>query len=142
MHKNKKRKTSVVWDHFKKIQVNKGVWKNQYIHCKKYAITNSKATSHLKHHLEQSFLIYKIILAKQKRLNLQPSNSKVSPDIDGPILVTLEAKYDHERQREATAHWIMMHKHAFSVVKELGFVLMIKRNNLEYEKNWMEDLKK
>jgi hypothetical protein len=44
------------------------------------------------------------------------------------------AKYDHERQREATAHWVMMHEHAFSIVEEKAFVFMMKCSNILYEK--------
>jgi hypothetical protein len=44
------------------------------------------------------------------------------------------AKYDHERQREATAHWVMMHEHPFSIVEEKAFVFMMKCSNILYEK--------
>ncbi|XP_057760243.1 zinc finger BED domain-containing protein RICESLEEPER 2-like [Arachis stenosperma] len=50
------------------------------------------------------------------------------------MLVTPSGKYDHARQREATAHWLMMHEYSFSIVEEFGFSLMMKCNNTAYEK--------
>lgn len=39
-----------------------------------------------------------------KKLNFQPTKSIIDEKLLGPLLMNPWAKYDHERQREATAH--------------------------------------
>jgi hypothetical protein len=63
-------------------------------------------------------LVYKKLVAQQKKLNLQPSKSMVDEKLSGPLLMNPSGKYDHERQREATAHWVMMHEHPFNIVED------------------------
>ncbi|XP_072076617.1 zinc finger BED domain-containing protein RICESLEEPER 2-like [Arachis hypogaea] len=143
IHKNKRKKTSFVWQHFKEVKLSNGVVKNQCVHCKrKYAITDSKATSQLNRHLKNNCPSYrKMVLAKQKKLNFPQSDSAEHPNVISPMLVTPGGKYDHARQREATAHWLMMHEHSFSIVEEFGFSLMMKCNNTAYEKIGRKTLK-
>ncbi|KAI5409138.1 hypothetical protein KIW84_054806 [Lathyrus oleraceus] len=76
-----------------------------------------------------------------KKLNFQPAKSKIDEKLSGPLLMNSGGKYDHERQREATAHWIMMHEHAFSIVEEEGFHFMMKCSNISYEKISRKTLK-
>ncbi|XP_058725562.1 zinc finger BED domain-containing protein RICESLEEPER 2-like [Vicia villosa] len=65
----------------------------------------------------------------------------IDEKLSGPLLMNAGAKYDHERQREAIAHWIMMHEHAFSIVEEEGFLFMMKCSNISYEKISRKTLK-
>lgn len=65
----------------------------------------------------------------------------IDEKLSGPLLMNPGGKYDHERQREATAHWIMMHEHAFSIVEEEGFLFMMKCSNISYEKISRKTLK-
>ncbi|XP_015950046.1 zinc finger BED domain-containing protein DAYSLEEPER-like [Arachis duranensis] len=143
IHNNKRKKTSFVWQHFKEVKLSNGIVKNQCVHCKrKYAVTDSKATSQLNRHLKNNCPSYrKMMLAKQKKLNFPQSNSAEHPNVIGPMLVTPGGKYDHARQREATSHWLMMHEHSFSIVEEFGFLLMMECNNTAYEKIGRKTLK-
>ncbi|KAI5398801.1 hypothetical protein KIW84_064254 [Lathyrus oleraceus] len=77
----------------------------------------------------------------KKKLNFQPAKSKIDEKLSGPLLMNSGGKYDHERQREATAHWIMMHEHAFNIVEEEGFHFMMKCSNISYEKISRKTLK-
>ncbi|XP_050888662.1 zinc finger BED domain-containing protein RICESLEEPER 2-like [Lathyrus oleraceus] len=76
-----------------------------------------------------------------KKLNFRPAKSKIDEKLFGPLLMNSGGKYDHERQREATTHWIMMHEHAFSIVEEEGFHFMMKCSNISYEKISRKTLK-
>ncbi|XP_050914651.1 zinc finger BED domain-containing protein RICESLEEPER 2 [Lathyrus oleraceus] len=141
IQKSKRKKTSLVWDHFKKVELKNGK-KWQCIHCKNnYSVVASGLTSHLMRHLKQTCHVYKKLVAQQKKLNFQPAKSKIDEKLSGPLLMNSGGKYDHERQREATAHWIMMHEHAFSIVEEEGFHFMMKCSNISYEKISRKTLK-
>lgn len=141
IQKSKRKKTSLVWDHFKKVELKNGK-KWQCIHCKNnYSVVASGSTSHLMRHLKQTCHVYKKLVAQQKKLNFQPAKSKIDEKLSGPLLMNSGGKYDHERQREATAHWIMMHEHAFSIVEEEGFHFMMKCSNISYEKISRKTLK-
>ncbi|XP_050907573.1 zinc finger BED domain-containing protein RICESLEEPER 2-like [Lathyrus oleraceus] len=114
----------------------------QCIHSKNnYSVVASGSTSHLMRHLKQTCHVYKKLVAQQKKLNFQPAKSKIDEKLSGPLLMNSGGKYDHERQREATAHWIMMHEHAFSIVEEEGFHFMMKCSNISYEKISQKTLK-
>ncbi|KAK6146487.1 hypothetical protein DH2020_020356 [Rehmannia glutinosa] len=65
---------------------------------------------------------------KQKTLHFQPAKSKfeINPLSDG--------KYDHKKQREAIAHWILMHEKPFSVMEDYGFTFMFKISLPQFEK--------
>ncbi|GJT01343.1 retrovirus-related pol polyprotein from transposon TNT 1-94 [Tanacetum coccineum] len=52
------------------------------------------------------------------------SEPKLAPTI-------VNRKYDHIRMRESIAHWILMHEHSFSIVKEAGFDFMMKEWDIE-----------
>ncbi|MED6186781.1 hypothetical protein PIB30_070073 [Stylosanthes scabra] len=97
IQKNKRKKTSFVWQHFKEVKLSTSIVKNQCVHCKrKYAITGSKATSQLSRHLKNNCPGYrKIMLAKQKRLNFPQDNAAEHPSVIGPLLVTPGGKYNH-----------------------------------------------
>ncbi|XP_024626091.1 zinc finger BED domain-containing protein RICESLEEPER 2-like [Medicago truncatula] len=114
----------------------------QCLHCKRtYVVVASGSTSHLKRHLREVCLIYKKLAAQQQKLNLKPTQSMIDEKLSGPLLMNLSAKYDHERQREAIAHWVMMHEHPFSIVEEEGFLFMMKCSNFSYEEISRKTLK-
>ncbi|XP_050918766.1 zinc finger BED domain-containing protein RICESLEEPER 2-like [Lathyrus oleraceus] len=141
IQKSKRKKTSLVWDHFKKVELKNGK-KWQCIHCKNnYSVVASGSTSHLMRHLKQTCHVYKKLVAQQQKLNFQPAKSKIDEKLSGPLLMNSRGKYDHERQRETTAHWIMMHENAFSIVGEEGFHFIMKCSNISYEKISRKTLK-
>ncbi|KAK2421451.1 zinc finger BED domain-containing protein RICESLEEPER [Trifolium repens] len=73
IQKAKRKKTSLVWEHFKEVELKNGTKKWQCLHCKRnYAIVSSGSTSHLKRHLNEVCHLYKKLVAQQKKLNLQP----------------------------------------------------------------------
>nr|GMD79718.1 zinc finger BED domain-containing protein RICESLEEPER 2-like [Ipomoea batatas] len=45
-----------------------------------------------------------------------------------------DGKYDHTKQREAIAHWILMHEQPLNVVENYGFTFMFKVNLPQFEK--------
>nr|GMD88120.1 zinc finger BED domain-containing protein RICESLEEPER 2-like [Ipomoea batatas] len=59
---------------------------------------------------------------QQTKLNFMPSDG-VSSSI--PLLHL--GKFDMELMRESAANWIMMLKHPFTILEEVGFNLMMKR---------------
>ncbi|KAI5389394.1 hypothetical protein KIW84_074878 [Lathyrus oleraceus] len=92
-------------------------------------------------HLKEMCHVSKKLVAQQQKLNFPPTKSMIDEKLYGPLLMNSGAKYDHERQREATTHWIMMHERAFSIVEEYGFLFMMKCSNISYEKISWKTLK-
>lgn len=125
--RKKRKKTSKVWGDVNKVTIN-GVLKAECKYCKKcYVINKDVTTRHIKRHLD-SCPRNIAALRGQTRLNLQPKQSEV----EAPVLYS--GKYDHARQREAVAHWILTTQKPFSVVDDPAFTFMFKVNHPEYER--------
>ncbi|XP_057803483.1 zinc finger BED domain-containing protein RICESLEEPER 2-like [Salvia miltiorrhiza] len=105
-----------------------GTTKLQCIHCKTFlAKTPTGTTSHLWNHLKRC-LQKKLHLKKQKTLQFQPVKSKfeMNPLSDG--------RYDHMKQREAVAHWILMGEQPFNAVENDGYTFIMSMNQPQFEK--------
>nr|GMC95548.1 zinc finger BED domain-containing protein RICESLEEPER 2-like [Ipomoea batatas] len=63
---------------------------------------------------------------RKKRKRNAKSKFETPPLSDG--------KYDHMKQREAIAHWILMHEQPLNVVENYGFTFMFKVNLPQFEK--------
>nr|XP_019701905.1 zinc finger BED domain-containing protein RICESLEEPER 2-like [Elaeis guineensis] len=77
----------------------------------------------------------KLYLTQQKRqttLPFQPSGT-CSGIVTHPYIIS-GAKYEQEKMRELIATIVLMHEHPFSIVKEDGFIFMLKYSNLEFER--------
>ena len=61
-------------------------------------------------------------------LNFKPAQCKIE------LPMVTSGKYDHAKQREAVAHWILMNEKPFSVVEEAGYNFQMKINNPMFEK--------
>lgn len=101
--------------------------KNMKTKCKHWhqVLSASGTTSHLKRHLE-SCLKKKLNQRQQNMLNFLPSNLNAG-DPSFKFVSALHDGNDMIVMREGIAHWILMHEHAFSIVEEEGFNLMLKR---------------
>ncbi|XP_038716439.1 uncharacterized protein LOC120009801 [Tripterygium wilfordii] len=119
--KKKRKKTSLVWKEFETVVMSDKTNKAECVHCKaKLSILQSRVTSHLTRHLN-SCLSRKLAQKKQKTLQLQPVDSQV----ESPFFSSGTGKYDEGKQREAIAHWILMHEKPFSIIAEEGFNFMM-----------------
>ena len=108
------------------MKLKNGTKKWQCLHCKRnYVVVASGSPSHLKRHLREVCHVYKKLATQQQKLNLKPAKSMINEKLSIPLLMNPSSKYDHERQREATSHWVMMHEHPFSIIEEEVFLIMI-----------------
>ncbi|XP_057775002.1 zinc finger BED domain-containing protein RICESLEEPER 2-like [Salvia miltiorrhiza] len=126
--KKKRKKCSKAYDDFIELTADDGTTKFQCIHCKTFlAKTSTGTTSHLWNHLKRC-LQKKLHLKKQKTLQFQPVKSKfeMNPLSDG--------RYDHMKQREAVAHWILMGEQPFNAVESDGFHFMMSINQPRFQK--------
>lgn len=105
-----------------------GTTKFKCIHCKTLLSKSATGTTtHLWNHLKRC-LQKKLHNEKQKTLQFQPVKSKfeMKPLSDG--------RYDHMKQREVVAHWILMNEQPFNVVENYGFTFMLSINQPQFEK--------
>lgn len=126
--RKKRKKVSKVHQDFEDVILTGGVKKSKCIHCGKLLCTNSSSTtSHLKNHLARC-LQSQVHQKNQQTLQLQPKTStfEMKPLCDG--------KYDHMKQREAIAHWILTTEQPLNVVESPFFTFMFKINQPQYEK--------
>nr|GMC71496.1 zinc finger BED domain-containing protein RICESLEEPER 2-like [Ipomoea batatas] len=85
--------------------------------------------SNFKGSKERGYLRLTLIFVKLlQRMEFQNAKSK----FETPHLS--DGKYDHMKQREAIAHWILMHEQPLNVVENYGFTFMFKVNLPQFEK--------
>ncbi|KAH7663375.1 Tam3-transposase (Ac family) protein [Dioscorea alata] len=102
---------SVVWNHFKKIQVN-GEDKAQCNYCKKLLGGKSKnGTRHLHLHMESCI---------QRKISLRGQKLITSKMVKGKQEMTTTI-YDPEFAKKELAQAIIMHEYPLSIVDHLGF---------------------
>lgn len=126
--KKKRKKNSRAHKDFVATTSANGIPKFQCLHCKAFLCRPlSGTTSHLLNHLNRC-LQKKLDTEKQNTLQFAPAKSKfeMNPLSDG--------RYDHSKQREAIAHWILMHEQPFNAVENYGFSFMFKVNLPQFEK--------
>lgn len=123
--KKNRKKRSKVWDEFTTIKLPQGM-KGECIHCKRRLKVNG-TTTQFKRHLE-ACPRRSLVPKGQTKLNLPPKKSEVEASI------VYSGKYDHAKQREAIAHWILATQQPFNVVEDPTFTFMFKVNNPEFEK--------
>ncbi|XP_019197729.1 PREDICTED: zinc finger BED domain-containing protein RICESLEEPER 1-like [Ipomoea nil] len=125
--KKRKRVSKVHFD-FTEVTAKDGSIKLQCIHCKTLLSKSaSSTTTHLWNHLNRCTQ-KKLQTKNQKTLQFQNAKSK----FETPPLS--DGKYDHTKQREAIAHWILMHEQPLSAVENFGFTFMMNVNLPQYEK--------
>nr|GMC75106.1 zinc finger BED domain-containing protein RICESLEEPER 2-like [Ipomoea batatas] len=126
--RKKRKRVSKAHADFSEVTSNDGSIKLQCIHCKTLLSKSSSATtSHLWNHLSRC-IQKKLHSKNQKTLQFQNAKSK----FETPPLS--DGKYDHMKQREAIAHWILMHEQPLNVVENYGFTFMFKVNLPQFEK--------
>ncbi|KMS96954.1 hypothetical protein BVRB_7g179970 [Beta vulgaris subsp. vulgaris] len=119
--KRKRAKVSEVWKDMEPVKN----MKTKCMHCHQ-VLSASGTTTHLKRHLE-SCLKKKMNQRQQNMLNFLPSNLNGGDPSFKFVSALHDGKFDMMVMREGIAHWILMHEHAFSIVEEEGFNLMLKR---------------
>ncbi|XP_071916092.1 zinc finger BED domain-containing protein RICESLEEPER 4-like [Coffea arabica] len=130
-HIPKRSKTSQVWDDFEEIEEN-GTFYATCVHCrKKLSRGKSKQTSSmLRHRISCSARkVHLRMVAQQTKLNFQPAD-----EIFSTLLALHTGKFDMEAMREATAHWVLMHEHPFTILEEESFNIMMRRGMPEWQK--------
>nr|GMC66530.1 zinc finger BED domain-containing protein RICESLEEPER 2-like [Ipomoea batatas] len=126
--RKKRKRVSKAHADFSEVTSKDGSIKLQCIHCKTLLSKSSSATtSHLWNHLSRC-IQKKLQTKNQKTLQFQNAKSK----FETPPLS--DGKYDHMKQREAIAHWILMHEQPLNVVENYGFTFMFKVNLPQFEK--------
>ncbi|XP_028108647.1 zinc finger BED domain-containing protein RICESLEEPER 3-like [Camellia sinensis] len=106
-----KRKSSVVWEHFKKQQVN-GVWKAICNYCNKHLGGDSKnGTRHLHDH-HKSCTRKKVMDMRQKVLT--NNFNREIPKMNSYI-------FDQDFARKELSHAIILHEYPLSIVDHVGF---------------------
>nr|GMC64573.1 zinc finger BED domain-containing protein RICESLEEPER 2-like [Ipomoea batatas] len=126
--RKKRKRVSKAHADFSEVASKDGSIMLQCIHCKTLLSKSSSATtSHLWNHLSRC-IQKKLQTKNQKTLQFQNAKSK----FETPPLS--DGKYDHMKQREAIAHWILMHEQPLNVVKNYGFTFMFKVNLPQFEK--------
>jgi hypothetical protein len=131
--KQKRQKSSVVWEDFIEVTLPDGTLKNECIHCKKQlARISSGNTSTLKRHMNNC-LKRKQFLRTQQLLNFQPIDVDKG-SFKSPLLIGPEGKYDASKMRESMANWIMATEQPFTTVEDEMFVYMMKITNPMFER--------
>ncbi|CAH9105502.1 unnamed protein product [Cuscuta epithymum] len=126
--RKKKKKTSKAREDFEEVVLPNKTNKYKCVHCKKLlCMPDTGTTSHLWNHLKRCDA-KKLATKTQMNLQFQPSKSKfeMNPLSNG--------KYDHLKQREATAQWILISEQPFNVVESDGFSFMFQVNLPQFEK--------
>lgn len=126
--RKKRAKNSKVHKDFEEVTLGDGTPKFKCKYCSKLLCRPAGGTtSQLLNHIARC-VQKKLEAKKQKTLQFQPSKSKfeMNPLSDG--------RYDHLKQREAVAHWILMHEQPFNAVEAYGFSFMFKVNLPQFEK--------
>ncbi|WJX20501.1 hypothetical protein P8452_10049 [Trifolium repens] len=135
IQKAKRNKTSLVWEHFKEVELKNGKKKWQCLHCKRnYAIVASGSISHLKRHLNEVCHVYKKLKRILSFVHVPPPRRSV--DIADAIFKCLK-------------EWGIENK-IFSVIKMMGvnmcFPLIYPRDeakkNIEYVRNALNEMYK
>ncbi|KAK8505096.1 hypothetical protein V6N12_037973 [Hibiscus sabdariffa] len=128
-HPFKRAKKSVVWKEFGEPERvgNSKVWKVPCVYCKALlTISKGGPTTHLKRHSDKCVQRKVHIQQQQKLINLLPSDSTAGSPSSRFVSALHDGKFDLLKMREGIAHWIVMHEHAFSIVEEEGFNMMLK----------------
>ncbi|XP_019195806.1 PREDICTED: zinc finger BED domain-containing protein RICESLEEPER 2-like [Ipomoea nil] len=126
--RKKRKRVSKVYVDFNEVTAKDGSIKLQCIHCKTLLSKSaSSTTTHLWNHLNRCTQ-KKLHSKNQKTLQFQNAKSK----FETPLLSY--GKYDHMKQREAIAHWILLHEQPLNVVENYGFTFMFKANLPQFEK--------
>ncbi|KAL4284187.1 hypothetical protein GQ457_16G013230 [Hibiscus cannabinus] len=122
-------KKSVVWKEFGELERvgNSKVWKVPCVYCKALlTISKGGPTTHLKRHSDKCAQRKVHIRQQQKLINLLPSDSTAGSPSSEFVSALHDGKFNPLKMREGIAHWIVMHEHAFSIVEEEGFNMMLK----------------
>ncbi|XP_019156926.1 PREDICTED: zinc finger BED domain-containing protein RICESLEEPER 2-like [Ipomoea nil] len=126
--RKKRKRVSKAYADFTEVTAKDGSIKLQCIHCKAFLSKSaSSTTTHLWNHLNRCTQ-KKLHTKNQKTLQFQNAKSK----FETPLLS--DGKYDHMKQREAIAHWILIHEQPLNVVENYGFTFMFKANLPQFEK--------
>ncbi|XP_071933869.1 zinc finger BED domain-containing protein RICESLEEPER 2-like [Coffea arabica] len=131
--KKKRIKKSVAWDDFKDVEVgHQKILMSECIHCHaKFKKTKTSTTSSLLRHRKSCA----IRLQKLKKATQQTKINFPSADSAEASQTYLHSgRFDMAVMREATAEWVLMHEHPFSIVEEEGFNLMQKRGMPEWQR--------
>ncbi|XP_027114051.1 zinc finger BED domain-containing protein RICESLEEPER 2 isoform X1 [Coffea arabica] len=133
-NKKKRARKSEAWDDFEDVEV--GPQKKIYSECKhcqsRFKKTKIGTTSSLLRHRKncpKRLEKLKIIEAHQQKLNFPATDSSSNAH---SLLHT--GKFDMAAMRQSAAEWVLMHEHPFSIVKEDGFNLMMKKGMPEWQK--------
>ena len=84
----------------------------------------------LSFHINQVDLLLRILITEKLVLRRRWLYKTKKSLQFGPAVCKMEiaplsdGKYDHSRQREAVAHWILMHEKPFSVVEEKQGIIL------------------
>ncbi|KAK8480779.1 hypothetical protein V6N11_069955 [Hibiscus sabdariffa] len=120
-HPFKRARKSVVWKEFEEPERvgNSKVWKVHCVYCKALlTVSKDGPTTHLKHHSDKCTHRKVHILQQHKLINLLPLGSTVGSPSSEFVSVLHDGKFDLLQMREGIAHWIVMHKHAFLLLKK------------------------
>nr|XP_027108955.1 zinc finger BED domain-containing protein RICESLEEPER 2-like [Coffea arabica] len=131
--KKKRQKKSVAWDDFKDVEVgHQKTLMSECIHCHaKFKKTKTSTTSSLLRHRKSC----DIRLQKLKKATQQTKINFPSADsAEASQTYRHSGTFDMAAMREATAEWVLMHEHPFSIVEEEGFNLMQKRGMPEWQR--------
>ncbi|KAH7670513.1 Ribonuclease H-like protein [Dioscorea alata] len=131
--KRGRKKVSEVWTEFQIINIqdrNEVVQKHEYRHCKKkYAVSKSETTTHLKRHLDDC-LYYRKQHKNKKIISLLPLDSR-----DGETVLSFSSQsFDMSKIREVMAKMITVHEYPFRMVEHFWFNVLMKSMNSQYER--------
>nr|GMC68356.1 zinc finger BED domain-containing protein RICESLEEPER 2-like [Ipomoea batatas] len=128
---NKRKETSGVWVDFQVVNVA-GIQKVECIHCHhRFAFNKMGTTTSYKRHQDKCAMRKKNVqvVDNETKLNFLPSDG-----VSSSIPPLHHGRVDMEVVREFIANWIMMHEHPFTLVKEAGFNVLMKRIMPEWKR--------
>ncbi|KAH7658200.1 Tam3-transposase (Ac family) protein [Dioscorea alata] len=132
--KRGRKKISKVWDVFEVIEEkehNFFVKKHKCKYChRKYTISKSGTTTHLKRHLVEC-PYYKNVATKQSTINFLP----IENDFQGmSSYVSYPSTFDMMKIRDIITKMVIVHEYPFNMVEHVWFNVLLKTMNPQYEK--------
>ncbi|KAI3506416.1 hypothetical protein L1887_28774 [Cichorium endivia] len=125
--KRKRKKTSMVWDHFHPIKLTDGTDGSECLHCGEQVkkLKNGTTTPMLRHVIDCDILNK----AKKGQSKLNVSRGKLDYST-----VIQTWKFDNTRMREVISHMIMIHELPFNFVEYELFNVVMKEANPAFKK--------
>ncbi|KAL6580660.1 hypothetical protein OROMI_008684 [Orobanche minor] len=128
----KRKKKSVVWDHFEEVMIEEKGNPVKKVQCKNCSLVMSYygGTTNMGRHIPDCVVLQRkeARKAKQAKLTFPAGGTQSAPGHS----YLHSGKFDMAAMKESCAEWVCMHEHPFTIVEEDGFNIMMRRGMPEW----------